>query len=129
MMEGALLRRFLASRGLTIFLSLRMTDSSYTDFVLEQLAGLGPVRCRAMFGGHGLYANDVFFAIIYDNVLYFKTDGGTATQYVEQGMQAFEPRPGQTLKNYYEVPTEVLENADMLMAWARQAVAVDDSKK
>ncbi|MCF8720208.1 TfoX/Sxy family protein [Nitrospina gracilis] len=106
-----------------------MTDSSYTDFVLEQLAGLGPVRCRAMFGGHGLYVNDVFFAIIYNNTLYFKTDRGTVSQYVKEGMQPFEPRPGQTLKNYYEVPTKVLENADMLMAWARQAVAVDDSKK
>ncbi|MGP0566414.1 MULTISPECIES: TfoX/Sxy family protein [unclassified Nitrospina] len=106
-----------------------MTDSSFTDFVLEQLEGMGPVRCRAMFGGHGLYADDVFFAIIYNNVLYFKTDGKTVSQFVGQGMRPFQPRPGQTLKNYYEVPTEVLENADTLIQWARQAVAVDDSKK
>ena len=46
----------------------------YLDYVLEQLGELGPVTSRAMFGGHGLYLGDHFFAIVYRDRLYFKTD-------------------------------------------------------
>ena len=38
-------------------------DPSFRDFVLDQLAELGEVHCRAMFGGHGLYHGETFFAI------------------------------------------------------------------
>ncbi|CAI2717899.1 TfoX/Sxy family protein [Nitrospina watsonii] len=111
------------------YFELHMENPSYIDFVLEQLQGLGPVRGRAMFGGHGLYRDDVFFGIVYEGVLYLNTDEASRPQYTEQGMQPFQPRRGQTLKSYYEVPTEVLENADTLVEWAGKAVRVPDRKK
>ena len=46
---------------------------SYAEFVLEQLAGVGEVDCRRMFGAHGLYLNGAFFGIIAGGRLYFKT--------------------------------------------------------
>lgn len=36
-------------------------------------------------------------------------------------MKPFRPGPAQTLKNYYEVPVEVLEAAEELVIWASQA--------
>ena len=30
-----------------------MSDASFLDFVLEQLAGAKPLKVRRMFGGHG----------------------------------------------------------------------------
>lgn len=106
-----------------------MADASFSDYVRDQLQDLGPVECRAMFGGHGLYRNGVFFGILYRGRLYFKTDSTTRAAYEEQGMRAFRPRAGQTLKNYYEVPPDVLEDADLLVEWAREAVRVAESKK
>ncbi len=37
------------------------------------------------------------------------------------GTGPFQPRVGKTLRNYYEVPVDVMEDADRLVAWARRA--------
>lgn len=94
-----------------------------TEFVLDQLAEVRGVTCRAMFGGYGLYQNATFFGIIHRGRLYFKTDERTRTAYVARGMKPFRPNSKQTLKSYYEVPVEVIEDAEQLVTWATQASA------
>ncbi len=96
------------------------TDS-FKDFVLDQLDGLRGVTCRSMFGGYGLYRGEVFFGIIHKGRLYFKTDDAGRETYRARGMKPFRPSVRQTLKTYYEVPVEIVEDADQLIAWARQA--------
>ncbi len=76
-----------------------------------------------MFGGYGLYRGKLFFGIIHRGRLYFKTDPASARIYIEKGMKPFRPSPKQTLKTYYEVPEDVLEDPDDLAAWAERAVA------
>ncbi len=99
-----------------------MTDF-YLDFVLDQLSDQEGVQSRAMFGGHGLYCGGIFFGIVYNDVLYFKTDDSTRSDYETLGMKPFRPNPKQTLKNYFEVPADVLEDRDQLTSWTRKAVA------
>ena len=65
-----------------------------------------------------------FFGIISKGQLYFKTDQATAKDYLEKGMQPFRPNSKQTLKNYYEVPAEVLEDEDELAEWVRKSVQI-----
>jgi DNA transformation protein len=89
--------------------------------VLERLADLPGLSCRAMFGGHGLYTQGRFFGIIYRGRLYFRTDEATRPRYQCQGMGPFRPNRRQTLWTYYEVPPAVLADPDELTAWARQA--------
>ena len=100
------------------------TSTDFRDFVLDQLQGLGLVTSRRMFGGYGIYLGETFFAILYRNRVYFKTDAASRTDYVAAGMGPFRPRAGKTLKNYYEVPVDVVEDADRLAAWALQATAL-----
>ena len=97
-------------------------DDSFKDFIIDQLYGLEGVTDRAMFGGHGLYRGGTFFGIISKGRLYFKTNDSTRPGYVERGMKPFRPNPGQTLKNYFEVPPDILEEPDQLAAWAQDAV-------
>ncbi len=94
---------------------------SYKEYVLDQLGGLDGVRCRKMFGGYGIYYQDLFFAIISGSRLYFKTDSVTAKQYQDYGMEPFQPNVKQKLKNYYEVPEEILEDERALIQWARRS--------
>ena len=101
-----------------------MTIPSFIVFVRDQLRSLGAIEARAMFGGYGLYAGDAFFGIVYRNRLYFKTDLLTAADYIDQGMAPFQPNRQQTLKNYYEVPADVLEDPEQLARWARAALKV-----
>ena len=96
-------------------------NDSFKDFVLDQLDGLRGVTCRAMFGGYGLYRGEVFFGIIHKGRLYFKTDDAGRETYRARGMKPFRPSAKQTLKTYYEVPVEIVEDTDQLIAWARQA--------
>ena len=99
----------------------RPRDSSFKDFVLDQLDGVGTVRVKAMFGGYGLYLEDSFFGIIHRGRLYFRTSHETLPEYRAHGMKPFRPRARQTLAPYYEVPLTVLEDSTELDRWARKA--------
>jgi DNA transformation protein len=96
-------------------------DDSFKEFVEEQLRGSGAVF-RRMFGGWGLYAKDVFFGIVDKGALYFKVAGEDAEEYRRRGMNLFKPTPKMTLKSFYEVPVDVLEDRETLLAWKDKAV-------
>ena len=102
-------------------------EAGFKVFVEDQLSGLRGVVCRAMFGGYGLYRGSTFFGIIFRGRLYFKTRDETRRRYEQAGMKPFHPSAKQTLKNYYEVPADVLEAPEELVVWAREAVRVASS--
>lgn len=99
-----------------------MSDDSFKTFVADQLGDLGDVTCRAMFGGYGLSRGGAFFGIISRGRLYFKTDPTRRAAYLEQGMKPFRPNARQTLRSYYEVPPEILEDREQLVVWAERAM-------
>jgi DNA transformation protein len=99
-------------------------SSDYLQYILEQLARLPRVTSRRMFGGVGLYSDGVFFAIIDNDTVFFKVDDSTRETYVERGSEPFRPykdRPEVSM-SYFQVPAEILEDADELVPWARAAV-------
>ena len=99
-----------------------MKDDAFKAFVLDQLRDRAGVTCRAMFGGYGLYRRTVFFGIIYNGRLYFKTNSTSRAAYLRKGMKPFRPSAKQILKSYYEVPLDIIEDQNELSGWARQAV-------
>lgn len=104
-------------------MSMRAKGDGFLEFVLDQLRGLSGVRARAMFGGHGLYADEVFFGIVSSGRLFFKTDDESRESYRALGMEPFRPNEKQTLRTYYEVPANVLEDDEELVRWAIRACA------
>jgi DNA transformation protein and related proteins len=103
-----------------------MADGSFKEFVMDQLGALPELRAKAMFGGHGLYQADCFFGILMDGRLYFKTDAQTRAAFLERGMGPFiyeKARRTMTV-NYFEVPPDVLEGREELVAWAKRAIQV-----
>jgi DNA transformation protein len=69
------------------------------------------------------------FGIVHKGRLYFKTDVATRTAYEERGMGPFRPNAKQTLKTYYEVPVEVVEDSELLVEWAQKAISLSSVKK
>ena len=64
--------------------------SSFVDYVVDDLlADVGGVKARAMFGGHGIYKNDLMFAIIVENELYFKVGGINRKDFETSGSRPF----------------------------------------
>ncbi len=95
----------------------------YRAFVEDQLGRVVRLRSRAMFGGVGLYADDAFFALIDDDVLYFKVDDATRPRYEARGMERFQP-PGMPAMGYFRLPEGALEDVDELGSWVEEAVGV-----
>jgi DNA transformation protein and related proteins len=103
---------------------MAVTDD-FLQFVLEQLAGLGKVASRRMFGGVGLYHEERIFGFIAGDTLYFKVNDSNRGDYEARGMDRFRPytdKP-QLSMTYYEVPADILEDADECMLWARKSAA------
>jgi DNA transformation protein and related proteins len=97
-------------------------SDGFKDLVLDQLTDLRGVTARAMFGGYGLYHGATFFGIIHKGRLYFKVTIATASRYKAHGMKPFRPNAKQTLKSLYEVPIDIIEDAEALTQWATEAV-------
>ena len=97
------------------------------DRITTDLAGLGDITTRSLFGGHGLYWHDVIFGIVFDHRLYLKVDDQSRDDFVARGMGPFRPNERQTLKSYYEVPPDVLEDDGDLITWAKEAMRAAQS--
>jgi DNA transformation protein len=99
------------------------SSESFREFVLEQLARVRGIRARAMFGGVGLYADEVFFGIIAADTLYFKVDDTNRRDFELAASHAFKPYDDKPMTMpYYNVPADVLEDRDTLTRWAARAV-------
>ena len=101
---------------------------SFVELVLDQLRGLPGVTWRRMFGGYGFYSAGLFFAVVWDDRLYFKTDEAGEAAYRARGMGPFTYEGG-ALKSLFEVPADVLEDGEQLSEWARAAVAAARAAK
>jgi len=101
-----------------------MRHDGFKDFVLDQLGEMAELTGKAMFGGFGLYQRGIFFGIIHKGRLFFKTNDLTQPLYRAHGMHPFRPGAKQTLRQYYEVPVDILEDPQELAAWARSAVTL-----
>ena len=78
-----------------------------------------------MFGGVGIYADQLFFALIADDTLYFEVDDWNRPDFEKFGMRPFQPygEAGEGMQ-YYQVPADLLEDLEALRPWAEKAIAV-----
>jgi len=106
-------------------------SESYRTFVLDQLGRAVPrIRARSMFGGVGIYAGELFFALLANDTLYLKVDDSNRPDFEARGMGPFLPFGDERDKmQYYEVPADLLEDPDALRPWAEKAIAVAAKKK
>jgi DNA transformation protein len=103
-------------------------SSDYLDFVLEQLAPVGPLTSRGMFGGVGLYAQGLFFALVDDDTLYLKGDEALRADFEAAGSVQFAPF-GMSPMAYWSAPAEALDDPDLMVDWARKSIAVAAARK
>ena len=99
-------------------------SEGFKDLIRDLLAEFGPVTIRNMFGGAGIYADGVMFAILDDDVLYLKADESSALAFRDEGMGPFtyvKEGKGAVAMSYFEVPPRLLDEPEELVAWARVA--------
>src|SRR4030095_4732826 len=99
-------------------------SANYRTYIVDQLGAVPALSTRRMFGGVGLYSGEWFFALIDDDVLFFKVDDANPEDSVARGMNAFMPIPDKASMGYFQVPEDVIEEAEELTRWARRSVEV-----
>jgi DNA transformation protein len=100
-------------------------DEGFLEWLAELLEPLGKVSLRRMFGGHGLYIDGLFVAIVVDGRPYFKADAETQAEFVAAGCApfVFESRGKPVPSSYWSVPESAFDSAEDMRPWARRAIA------
>ncbi len=103
---------------------MRPPDKTAT-YLLELLAPLGPVSARSMFGGVGLFHNGMMFGLIAREELFFKVGDTNRAMYEAAGEAPFSyptKHGSHTITSYWRCPPDLLDDAETLQTWARQAI-------
>lgn len=107
-------------------------SNAFKEFVLDQLARVPALSSAPFFGGIGLRSGADFFGMIMDGTLYFSTSPETREDYQKLGSRCFSytKKDGKVQDTkLFEVPAEVLDDAETLHAWAIRAVAASGQKR
>ena len=91
----------------------------------ELMAPRGAIRSRAMFGGHGIYCDDLFIAIVIDDQLYLKVDELTQAEFAAAGSSPFvyQGKSKPVAMSYWRAPDEALESPRAMRPWVDMAIA------
>ena len=103
-----------------------VASATYAEFLREQLAPLGRVTLRRMFGKSGVFFDGVMFGMVNDNTLYFRVDDDNRVTFKEAA--AFPPlnyaKKGALIDlSFWRVPERLFDEPDELMQWAQAALA------
>lgn len=103
-----------------------VASASFADFLREQLAPLGRITLRRMFGKTGVFCDGAMLGMVADNTLYVRVDDRNRMAFAEA---AAHPPPnyekqGSTIDlAFWRVPDRLFDEPDELVTWARIALA------
>jgi DNA transformation protein and related proteins len=103
-----------------------VASDSFAEFLREQLAPLGRLTMRRMFGKTGVFCDGVMFGMVRENTLYFRVDDHNRATFKEA--QTFPPlnyeKKGSTIDlSFWRVPERLFDEPDDLVTWAQAALA------
>lgn len=100
--------------------------SEFVDYLVEGIESLGRARARAMFGGFGLYLNDLMFGLVTDDELYLKTDRHVDRYFDELELPHFQYEQNGKRKqmSYRRAPESILDDPEELREWAQRSYQV-----
>ena len=99
------------------------SNAGFLEFLTEQMAGVGRVAVRRMFGGAGVFCDGQMIGLVADDLLFLRTDAESAPQFEARGLAPFVYRKGgkSVSMAYHQAPAECLEDPDEMAAWASRA--------
>jgi DNA transformation protein and related proteins len=106
------------------------------EFIRDLFAPFGPVTVKRLFGGAGIYADGLMFALVFDGAIFLKVDDSSIPDFEREGSKPFvytraksKGRVGRASLSYWRLPERLYDDPDELAVWARRAMAIADRKK
>jgi DNA transformation protein len=103
-----------------------VASDSFAEFLREQLAPLGRVTMRRMFGKTGVFCDGLMLGMVRDNTLYFRIDDGNRAAFKEAESSPplnYEKQGGTIDLSFWQAPERLFDQPDELVTWARAALA------
>ena len=103
-----------------------VASDGFAEFLRDQLAPLGCITMRRMFGKTGVFCDGVMLAMVRDNTLYFRVDDDNKAAFKEaEGSPPlnYEKKGGSIDLAFWRAPERLFDEPDQLVAWARLALA------
>jgi DNA transformation protein len=103
-----------------------VASEGFAEFLREQLAPLGRLAFRRMFGKTGVFCGGVMFAMISDDTLYFRFDDGNRAAFAEAAATPplnYEKKGVLIDLAFWRAPERLLDDPDALLAWSRLALS------
>jgi DNA transformation protein len=107
------------------------TAADYSH-ITELFSAFGPVSVRRMFGGAGIYAQGVMFALLTGDVVYLKSSEETGAAFDREGCGPFTyaTKDGShTITSYRRLPERLYDDPEELALWAAAALRVAESRR
>ena len=103
-----------------------VASDSFAGFLREQLAPLGRLTMRRMFGKTGIFCDGVMLGMVTENILYFRVDDHNRETFKEA--KSFPPlnygKKGATIDlSFWRVPERLFDEPDEFITWAQAALA------
>jgi DNA transformation protein len=103
-----------------------VVSDSFAEFLREQLAPLGRITMRGMFGKTGVFCDGVMLGMVRDDTLYFRVDDDNRASFKEAESCPplnYEKKGGTIDLSFWRAPERLFDEPDELVAWARAALA------
>lgn len=97
----------------------------FAHYCAELLSALGPVRVKRMFGGHGVYVDDLFVAIVVGETLYLKADDQTVARFEAARCAPFSYTAKgnrRIVMAYRAAPVEAMDSPALMRPWGELAM-------
>ena len=110
----------------------KTSDAKLIKDLDAKLAPVGHFQARRMFGGMGVYLDDVIFGLLFDGTLWLRVDDRNRADFEKAGMEPFtyEKSDGKQISiTYWECPTKVLKDGKLLGEWVKKARAASAERK
>jgi len=106
------------------------------EFIRDLFAPFGQVTVKRMFGGAGIWAGGLMFALMFDGAIFLKVDEASIPDFEREGSRPFvytraksKGRVGRASLSYWRLPERLYDDPDELAVWANRALAIAQRKK
>ena len=97
--------------------------TEFVNYLHEVFAEFGPIATKPMFGGYGVYHNELMIGLVANDVLYLKADIESAPIFEAEGLVRFiyDKKGKPTQMSYYTAPEAIFDDPELAKVWATRA--------